>query len=272
MIKNIAVTALLICCFGCGSKTAVPNGTGLTLMSAYHGFSYTAWLNGEPMDFSYAQSASTLYDFPLLKGSNHLTIKVEISPPPEGPPVDIRFTVLVRDKPTNQANWTQVDDFDESEPFETNSFELESDFQLKSPVETWKDFDSIKDNRDSWEHRVQQLGLAFTTKLSEGNESDWKRIWGPGSDAELQALRMRIHSIIGFTMKPITEPSEIMVESGNYVMLLHARTGALIQFFVNGEVQKIGYSGFRFARSRGKWYVLAPHGHWWKLPDDLQQF
>jgi hypothetical protein len=273
MRNNIAAIAALICFVGCDSNVAIPDGTGFTLVAGYSGYRYTAWLNNEPIASSYAQSTATLYGFPLQTGSNHVTVKMEILPPPAPPPLAIKLIVLVRDKPTKNAEWIKVDGYDESGPYSNSQYVLESGFKLKGPVrQTSKDFDSIVGDKESFRRRVQQLALKFTAELRDGNETEWARLWGPAGPKEFWACRERFPSTNGFAMNSISKASEMVVESGSHLMLVHAKSGALVELLVDGKVQEGGYTDFLFARSGGKWCVIGADRNWWKLPDELQHF
>jgi hypothetical protein len=270
--KYITAIAVLICLVECKADVAV-SGTGLTLVAGYSRYRFTAWLNGEPVASSYAQSTTVLYGFPLQKGSNHVTVKMEILPPPARPPIGLKFMILVRDKPAEKAEWTEVEDYDEDGPFSNSPYVLESEFELKSSVgQTSKDFDSIRGDKESFEHRAQQLALEFAAKLRDGNEVEWDRIWGPSGGKAFWECRSRVHNTNEFTLKPISRTSEMAVESGNYLMVVHAKNGLLVEFLVNGKAQENGYADLLLARSRGKWYILGTNRHWWKLPDDFQRF
>jgi hypothetical protein len=192
MKHHVAAMALLICLSGCNANEPVRDGTGVWLTAGYSGYKFTAWLNGEPIASNYSESTMVLYGFPLQKGSNHVTVKMEILPPPAEPPIGLKWIVAVRDRPAEKAEWTEIEDYDEDGPFSNSPYVVESEFELKSTVgQTSKDFDSIGSNKESFEHRAQQLATEFTTKLRDGNAAEWARIWGPRGDKEFCAVRMR---------------------------------------------------------------------------------
>jgi hypothetical protein len=215
--------ALLICSVGCGSNSVRKDGAAFELATLFPGYTYTAWLNNEPTSWGYAQSTPVLYGFPLQTGSNHITVKIEILPPPEEPPRIIRLEALVRDTekdPTEKVDWTEVDDFDRSRPFTETSYVWESEFELKSQVgQTFKDFDPIGSNKESVTRRARLLAIAFASKLRDGNKTEWGRIWGPGGELQFGLSMAPFAGTNQFSAKSVSESSELVVETGSYLIL-----------------------------------------------------
>jgi len=276
MRRIVATIALLVCSVGCGSRSVKRDGAAFELATLFAGYTHTAWLNNEPISWGYAQSTPVLYGFPLQTGSNHFTVKIEILPPPEEPPRIIRLEALVRDTekdPTEKVDWTEVDDFDRSRPFTETSYVWESEFELKSQVgQTFDDFDAIGSNKQSVAGRARLLAIAFATKLRDGNKTEWGRIWGPGGELQFGLSMAPFAGTNQFSAKSVSESSELVVETGSYLVLVHLKSGALVEFLDNSNVRRSGYADFLFAQSGGKWRIRGANRHWWTLPDDLQHF
>jgi hypothetical protein len=272
MQKYLAALICLTCLVGCGPDTAAREEPGFEIAAPFSGYRFTVWLNGEPIVSSYANGGKVIYGFPMQKGSNQVSVSMEILPPPAKPPISLKLVMNLKDKPTSDAKWKQIEDYDESGPFSNSPYMFDSGFDLESSVkQTSKDFNSIGDDKEGLSRRVRQLTAEIGAKLRDGKAEEWSRILGPGGGKAYLA-RQWFSNGKDFKLKPVSDISEMVVEFGKCLILVHAKQGVLIGLKVGGEDREGGYTDFVFARRGAKWCISGPDGHWWTLPDDLQNF